>query len=96
MKKMYEDIPLWESVTEPFSNVLDLAFGCHHRKLSRVFTINNRSYKVCCECGATFNYSLETMSVWTSREVFGCIAPATVQPLRYWGGRVSNDLVTPL
>jgi hypothetical protein len=61
--KPSEDIPLWESVTEPFANVLDLAFGCHHRKLSRVFTINNRSYKVCCECGATFNYSLETMSV---------------------------------
>jgi hypothetical protein len=57
-----EDLSLWESVTRPFANVLDFAFGCHHRKLSRVFTIDNQSYRVCCECGATFNYSLETMS----------------------------------
>jgi hypothetical protein len=58
-----EDAPLWDSVTQRFVNVLDFAFGCHHRKLSRVFTIDNHSYRVCCECGATFNYSLETMSV---------------------------------
>ena len=58
-----EDLSLWESVTRPFATLLDFAFGCHHRKLSRVFTIDNQSYRVCCDCGATFNYSLETMSV---------------------------------
>ncbi len=41
----------------------DFAFGCHHRELSRVFTIARRTYKVCCACGATFKYSLETMSM---------------------------------
>jgi len=58
-----EGVPLWKSITQPFAEVLDYAFGCRHRKLSRVFTIGKDSYKVCCECGATFNYSLDTMSV---------------------------------
>jgi hypothetical protein len=63
-----EGIPLWDSVTQPFANLLDFAFGCRHRKLSRVFTIDNHSYQVCFECGATFNYSLETMSVGHRRK----------------------------
>lgn len=64
-----EGTPLWDSVTHPLANVLELAFGCHHRKLSRVFTIEGRSYKVCCECGATFTYSLRTMSVRRHRRL---------------------------
>ena len=42
---------------------LDFVFGCHHRNLSRVFTIGGQSYRVCCECGAKFDYSLKTMSI---------------------------------
>jgi hypothetical protein len=42
---------------------LDFLFGCHHGNLSRVFTIGGRSYRVCCDCGAQFGYSLETMSI---------------------------------
>ena len=40
----------------------DFAFGCHHRNLSRVFTIEHRTYRVCCSCGVKFTYSLENMS----------------------------------
>ena len=58
-----EEVPLWDSVTHPLADALEIAFGCHHTKLSRVFTIDGRSYKVCCECGGTFRYSLETMSI---------------------------------
>jgi len=32
-----ERTPLWDSVTHSFANALELAFGCHHAKLSRVF-----------------------------------------------------------
>jgi len=46
-----------------FGIALDLIFGCHHSNLSRVFTIGGESYRVCCECGARFGYSLETMSI---------------------------------
>jgi uncharacterized membrane protein len=58
-----EETPLLDEVTGPLANALEFAFGCHHRKLSRVFTIAGRSYKVCCDCGATFDYSLQTMSI---------------------------------
>ena len=56
-----EETPLWDSVTHPFATALERAFGCRHRKLSRVFTLEGRTYKVCCECGARFRYSLRTM-----------------------------------
>jgi hypothetical protein len=59
----FEAIPLWDSFTQPIASALEFAFGCHHRKLSRVFTIDGRSYKVCCDCAARFRYSLETMSI---------------------------------
>ena len=42
---------------------LEFLFGCHHNNLSRVFTIGGRSYQVCCDCGAQFRYSLDTMSI---------------------------------
>ncbi|HUA17056.1 MAG TPA: hypothetical protein VMG31_17305 [Verrucomicrobiae bacterium] len=61
--KAVEDVPLWDSVTSPLAQALEMAFGCHHWKLSRVFTIDGRSYKVCCDCGARFRYSLRTMSI---------------------------------
>ncbi len=68
-----EKVPLWDSVTRPLANALEFAFGCHHRKLSRVFTIHGHSYKVCCDCGATFNYSLETMSMRHRRKFLAAI-----------------------
>lgn len=68
-----QSIPLWDSVTHPIANALEFAFGCHHRKLSRVFTIEGHSYKVCCDCGATFNYSLETMSIRHRRRLLSAL-----------------------
>jgi len=41
----------------------DFLFGCHHGNLSRVFTMGGHTYRVCCDCGATFNYSLANMSM---------------------------------
>jgi len=41
--------------------ILDFLFGCHHGHLSRVFTIGGRTYKVCCNCGKKFTYSLANM-----------------------------------
>lgn len=65
-----EEVPLWERMTHPLANALEVAFGCHHSKLSRVFTVHGHSYKVCCDCGATFHYSLESMSIRQRRTMF--------------------------
>jgi hypothetical protein len=65
-----EGIPLLDTVTHPFASVLNFAFGCHHTKLSRVFTLEGHSYKVCCECGAHFDYSLRTMSMRPRHKLF--------------------------
>jgi hypothetical protein len=48
---------------EKLAAVLDFVFGCHHGRLSRVFTIDRRTYRVCCDCGAKFEYSLESMRI---------------------------------
>jgi hypothetical protein len=43
--------------------LVNFLFGCHHSNLSRVFTIRRRTYRVCCDCGAEFDYSLDTMAI---------------------------------
>jgi len=35
--------------------VFQFIFGCRHPHLSRVFTIKNRTYKVCFDCGREFD-----------------------------------------
>ena len=45
------------------TTLLNFLFGCHHSNLSRVFTIRRRTYRVCCDCGAEFDYSIETMAI---------------------------------
>ena len=42
---------------------LDFIFGCHHGHLSRVFTLGGETYRVCCDCGVRYRYSLTTMSM---------------------------------
>ena len=43
--------------------ILDFLFGCHHLHLTRVFTLQGETYRVCCNCGARFAYSLASMSI---------------------------------
>src|SRR6266702_8570360 len=77
-----EGIPLWDSVTHPLAIALEFAFGCHHTKLSRVFTIDGHRYKVCCDCGATFDYSLRTMSITHHRRLLAALKRLRAQ--RRW------------
>jgi hypothetical protein len=42
--------------------------GCRHRPQSRPFTLDNRTYKVCLECGKVIYYSLERMAPLSIRE----------------------------
>jgi hypothetical protein len=56
--------------------VFDFVFGCHHSHLSRVFSIERRTYRVCCDCGAKFEYSLESMCMERRLRTFDA-QPAT-------------------
>jgi hypothetical protein len=47
--------------------IWNLLFGCHHRQLSRAFTNQGETYKVCLKCGARLPYSWETMSVLSEK-----------------------------
>lgn len=43
---------------KPMLWMFEFALGrCHHSQMSRVFTLKNRTYKVCFECGKEFEYS---------------------------------------
>lgn len=39
----------------------EMFFGCSHGHLTRPFTLEASSYKVCLDCGRHFPYSLEKM-----------------------------------
>jgi len=38
----------------PVGWTFELAFGCRHNHKTRVFTIRERTYKVCLDCGKEF------------------------------------------
>jgi hypothetical protein len=41
--------------------IAQFAFECHHAELSRVFTIQKRTYQVCFKCGKEVDYSWDLM-----------------------------------
>jgi hypothetical protein len=47
----------------------EILFGCSHSKLSRPFTLNEETYKVCLDCGKQIYYSAREMRPLTSWEV---------------------------
>ena len=47
----------------------EIFFGCSHGNLTRPFTLQAYSYKVCLDCGKQFPYSAEQMRPLRSREV---------------------------
>ena len=60
---------------KPLLWILQSAFGCHHTRMSRVFTIKNRTYQVCFECGRECEYSLASMHPVRSSVVANRPAP---------------------
>jgi len=47
----------------------EIFFGCSHDKLTRPFTLQERTYKVCLDCGSHIFYSPITMRPLSAREV---------------------------
>jgi hypothetical protein len=57
--------------------ILRFVFECHHRQLSRVFTIKKRTYQVCFKCGQQFEYSWELMHSLQPNAADNIYAPLT-------------------
>lgn len=47
----------------------EIAFGCSHDRLTRPFTLQRETYKVCLDCGKQIFYSPEDMRPLTGREL---------------------------
>ena len=41
--------------------LFEFVVGCHHRQMSRVFTIKKRTYRVCFECGQEFDAKVSSI-----------------------------------
>lgn len=50
-------------------SVFESLFGCRHGNLSRPFTIEGKTYKVCMDCSGQVFYSPETMRPLRAREL---------------------------
>ena len=48
--------------------VMNWLFGCRHQELSRAFTTDDETYKVCLKCGKHLRYSWQTMSLVSEKE----------------------------
>ena len=57
-------------IMEFFQSVFEAIFGyCRHSNLSRPFTIEGQTYKVCMDCSQQVFYSRETMLPLSRREL---------------------------
>ncbi len=52
-----------------FNFFYEIFFGCSHERLTRPFTLRQRTYKVCLDCGSQIYYSPVTMRPLSRREV---------------------------
>lgn len=47
----------------------EILLGCSHSHLTRIFTLQDETYRVCLDCGLHIPYSPVTMRPLTAREV---------------------------
>lgn len=47
----------------------EIVFGCSHSRVTRPFTLGDKTYKVCLECGKQIYYSAQEMRPLTAWEV---------------------------
>jgi hypothetical protein len=52
-----------------FNFLYEILLGCRHERLTRPFTLQQQTYKVCLDCGKHVFYSADTMKPLSGREV---------------------------
>jgi len=76
-----------EPMSAFLSAIIESIFGCHHRRLSRVLTIDHKTYQVCLDCGRKLQYSLRAMSLIKTNETpqtLASFATAFTQAMTNW------------
>jgi hypothetical protein len=52
-----------------FGFLYEMLFGCRHERVTRPFTLQRSTYKVCLDCGKQVMYSAERMEPLTAGEI---------------------------
>jgi hypothetical protein len=69
---------MYTELMRAFSNaIFEWIFGCHHRRLSRVFTIDHKRTGCCFACGRKLQYSWRAMSLIKTSETSQTLASFT-------------------
>jgi hypothetical protein len=76
---------------KPLLGILQFLIGCHHRHKSGVFTIKQRTYQVCLQCGQEVEYSWVRMRSVRANIARGSDAPLKSAPLK--SGRRPEEAV---
>jgi hypothetical protein len=61
--------PLMKILQAIFNFLYEIFLGCRHEHLTRPFTLQQQTYKVCLDCGKHVFYSADTMKPLSGREV---------------------------
>lgn len=59
----------WIGLRTISSLVMETLWGCGHVRVTRPFTIEHATYKVCLDCGKHIHYSAAEMRPLTAREI---------------------------
>ncbi len=65
----------WSAVAQGALSWLTRIFGCWHQEMSRPFTLQAESYRVCLECGARRRFNAEAWEM-TGPYYYEAAAPA--------------------
>jgi len=78
-----------------FGFLYGILLGCRHDRLTRPFTIEQQTYKVCLDCGKHVFYSADTMRPLSGRELRRMTAVRSgelkVVPVASAAGALKND-----
>jgi hypothetical protein len=55
-------------LADVLAKTFNFFFGCHHERQTRMFTLDQETYKVCLDCGSHIYYSLESLRPLSPRE----------------------------
>ena len=75
-----------------FTFCFEMFFGCRHNRLTRPFTLEDHTYKVCLDCGKQVFYSADRMKPLTVRELRQLRAAESAANVIPWTAKLRKGL----